>query len=435
MRRLATALAALAALMLGAPMIAHAQDKPAPITKEQRDKGMKDAPGVVQKLGVNCTVSDAYYIGKSTGADKADIYEVACQQGLGYVLLSSATPKAYDCVATASQKTLACRLPANGDPKQGLKTYISAAGVTCTPTQARYVGANTTTTVYEVACQEGPGYLLEAPAPGAQGAATQGIPCIQAPSNMACTLTSKAQNDAYLAALVSKAQRTCTLSGSRYLGSDKTTGVAYYEVGCGAQAGFVIGANKTGGVDRVLSCGEAQPLGGCQLTSAAQVAAEDTARYTQVAKAAGYNCDVSRDRPIGQDKTGRAIVEIACSNRPDGAVVAIPAAPGARAEVVDCVKAAQYGSNGACSLTQPTTIYDKYTAALAAKGRTTCKVSNARYLGRNSSGTDLVETACADGKPGWVMEITPAYQAVQVFSCGQAKSSGLTCELPTNMKG
>ena len=435
MRRLATALAALAALMLGAPIVAHAQDKPAEITKDQRDKGMKDAPAAVQKAGLNCTVTDAYYLGKSTGGDKSDIYEVACQQGLGYVLLSGASTKAYDCLATATQKTLACRLPANADPKQGLKTYIAASGTTCTPTNARYVGSNATATVYEVACQEGPGFILQAPAPGASAAATVAIPCIQAPAAMACTLTSKSQNDAYLAALVSKSGRTCQISGSRYLGSDKTTGSAYYEVGCGAQTGFILSANKAGGVDRVIGCGQAQGLGGCQLTSATQVAADETAHYSQLARAAGFACNVSKYRAIGQDKSGRDVVELACSDRPDGIVAAFPSTPGGQTELVDCVRSAEFGSNGACTLTTPTAVYAKYTSALAAKGRTTCKVSNARYLGRNPAGTDFVETACADGKPGWVMEITPTYQATQVMSCGQAKASGLACELPTNTRG
>ena len=437
MRRLATAaLAALATLLLGgAPVIAYAQDKPAEITKDQRDKGMKEAPAAVQKAGLTCTVTDAYFIGQSSSGDKANIYEVACQQGLGYVVLAGKDTKAYDCLATATQKSLACRLPANADPKEGLKTYIASSGTTCTPTGARYVGSNATTTVYEVACQEGAGYILQTPAPGATAASTVAIPCLQAPANMACTLTTKAQTDAYLAALVSKAGRTCQISGSRYIGSDKTTSAAYYEVGCGAQPGFILTANKAGGVDRVISCGQAQGLGGCQLTSASQVAADETAHYTQLARAAGFNCNVSKTRAIGQDKSGRDIVELACSDRPDGVVAAFPSTPGGRTELVDCVRAGEFGSNGACTLTTPTSVYAKYTAALAAKGRTTCQVSNARYLGRNASGTDFVETACADGKPGWVMEITPTYQATQVLSCGQAKASGLACELPTNAKG
>ena len=435
MRRFATALAALAALALGAPVASHAQDKPAPISKDQRDKGMKEAPAAVQKAGLTCTVTDAYYIGKSSGADASDIYEVACQQGLGYVVLSGKQTKAYDCLATMGQKSLACRLPANADPKQALRPLIASASLTCTPTNARYVGSNASVTVYEVACQEGPGYVLQAPAAGTAGTVTVAMPCVQATGNMACTLTTKAQNDAYLAALASKSGRTCQISASRFIGTDKTTAASYYELGCGAQPGFVLAVNKAGAVERAITCDQAQGLGGCQLTSAAQVAAESTSHYSQLAQAAGFNCTVSRDRPIGLDKNGRDVVELACSNRPDGAVAAFASTPGGRSEVVDCVKAGEFGANATCTLTQPSGVYAKYTAALAAKGRTTCQVSNARYLGHNSSGTDVVEAACADGKPGWVMEITPTYQATEIYSCGQAKASGLTCELPSNVRG
>ena len=439
MRRLATALLALAALTFGtAPLVAHAQDKAKPpITKEQRDKGMKDAPAAVQKAGLTCTVSDAYFLGASNGADKADIYEVACQQGPGYVVLAGpSTTKAYDCLATMAQPSLACRLPANADPKQGLKTYISTAGVTCTPTNARYMGSNATTSVYEVACQEGPGFVLETPAPGVTSTPVQAIPCIQAPANMACTLTTKAQNDAYLVGLVGKAGRTCQISASRYIGTDKTSNAAYFEVGCGAQPGFVLAVNKTGGVDRVLSCAQAQGLGGCTFTSSAQMMAADTANYTRMAKASGFDCDVSKYRDIGLDASKNEIVELACSNRPDGVVAVFPATAGAgRTQFVDCVKAGEFGESGACTLTSAQPVYNKYTAALAAKGRSSCKVSGARYLGRSPSGTDFVETACADGKPGWVIELTQADQVKELLSCGQAKGVGLSCQLPTNAKG
>ena len=438
MRRLATALFALATLMLGAaPLAAHAQDKGAAITEEQRDKGAKDAPAAVQKAGIACTVSDAYYIGASSTKDgKQDVYEVACQQGLGYVLLSNAAgAKAYDCLATAAQPTLACKLSANADPKQGLKTYISSAGVTCTPTNARYLGANATTTVYEVACQEGPGFLLQAPAPGATHATTA-VPCVQTLGTAnACTLTSKAASDAFVAGLVTKAGKTCQISGSRYLGSDQKSSVDYYEVGCGAQPGFVMGANKAGGVDRVLTCGQAAGFGGCTLTDSTKVAAEETANYTRLAKAGGFDCDVSKYRSIGLDADKGDVVELACSNRPDGTVAVFPQAPGRRARFIDCVMSGQFGPSGACTLTTPTPQYAKYTAALAAKGRSSCKVSGARYLGRSPSGTDFIETACVDGNPGWVIELTPSTQVKQLLSCGQAKAEGLGCQLPTNVRG
>ena len=436
MRRLATALFALATLMLGsAPLVAHAAAKD-PITKDQRDKGMKDAPAAIQKAGITCTVSDAYYLGASTGKDgKSDIYEVACQQGLGYVLLNgAASTKAYDCLATANQPSLACRLPGNADAKQGLKPYIASAAVTCTPTNARYLGANATTTVYEVACQEGPGYLLQAPVAPATTAVVA-VPCLQTDGTAnACTLTSKTQSMAVLNTLVTQAGRTCPISADRFVGNDSTNGDAYYEVGCGTQPGFVIAAKKTGGLDKVLTCAQAQGLGGCKLTDSTQLMAQETATYTQQAKAGGFNCDVSKFRAIGLDTGGGEVVELACSNRPDGVVADFPKAASGKALFVDCVKAGMYGPSGACTLTSPEPLYARYSAALAAKNRGACKVSGARYVGQTPHGDTFIETSCTDGKPGWVIQFSPSDQAKDILTCGQAKAGGVACQIPGNAK-
>ena len=434
MGRLGRALLALAALTLGAaPLSAQAQGK-TPFDKDALARGAKEAPAAVQKAGLACTVTDAAFIGSSNGKDGSqNVYEVACQQGMGYVVMSGKTTKAYDCLATAEQKTLACRLPENADSKQGLKPIIAASGVTCTPTGARYLGANPTTTVYEVACQEGPGFILQAPVPGGTTTATVAIPCIQAPANMTCTLTTKAQNEAYLTALVAKSGRTCQVSGSRYMGTESGSGVAYYEVGCGAQPGFVIGATKAGGFDHVLTCGQAQNLaGGCTLTSAAAVAGQQTADYTRMAHAAGFDCDVSKYREIGRDPDHDDVVELACSNRPDGAVALFPGSPSGHARVLDCIRGAEFGPTAACQLTSAQPIYPKYTAVLATKGYKTCQVSGARYIGRNGGG-DFVELACADGKPGFVVQLGPSYLAKDVMTCGQAKEAAMACQLSTNV--
>ena len=439
MRRFATALFALAALTFGtAPLVAHAQAK-TDITKEQRDKGMKDAPAAVEKAGVPCTVTNAFFMGETNGkGEKQNAYEVACQQGLGYVVLSGPqTTTAYDCLALSSKPTQACKLPENADPKAGLKGDIAAAGLICTPANARYVGANANTVVYEVACQDGAGYVLQTPAPHATQTAIVRLPCIQTEgTSQACTLTSKAQSEAYLDNLVGKSGHTCQISAERFIGSDPKSGDVYYEVGCGAKPGFVLAATKAGGLDRVVGCSEAQALGGCTLTNPAVIAAEETATYTRLAKAGGFNCDVSKFRPVGVDAKKDDIVELACSNRPDGTVAIFPGSAGGQAKFVDCVKAGEFGPSGACTLSSPTLVYAKYSAALAAKGRSSCKVSGARYLGQSpTSGDDFVETACTDGKPGWVIELTKADQVQSLLSCGQAKSVGLPCELPTNKNG
>jgi hypothetical protein len=145
---------------------------------------------------------------------------------------------------------------------------------------------------------------------------------------------------------------------------------------------------------------------------------------------------VSKYRFIGMvsEPAKSELVALACSNRPDGAVALFPSDANAKARIVDCVRAETYGDAAACKLTSLTPIYEKYSQALAAKGRSSCKVSGTRYLGHSPQGTDYIETACADGNPGWVIEMEPNDTVKTLLSCGQATSSGLSCKLPTNVK-
>jgi hypothetical protein len=435
MRRWATALAAVV-LGVAAPLAAHAAD----YGRDQLDRGMKEAPALVQKGGVPCTVTSAAYIGASDtkGGGQSQVYEVACQQGLGYVLESSKSGvKAFDCLATEGQASLKCKLPANANPTAGMASVLAAAKVTCTPAKARYVGANATTTVYEVACEQGPGYIIQAPAIGAVAGPTVALPCFETEGKgpMECTLTTKAQSQAAVAALVAKSGKACQMSADRYIGADSKSGDNYIEIGCGTQPGFVLAATPAGGVDKIISCTQATSLGGCTLTDMTAVNAQMMSDYTRRAKAAGFDCDITKFRDIGSDSAHDDIVEIACSNRPDGAVVSFPGSPTGKVRISDCVSSAAYGEAGACTLSSKSAVYARYNAALTAKGRGQCVVNDARYIGSLGNGDSYVETGCTDGKPGWVVDFTPTDQAKDVLSCGQAKSAGIPCQMAGNTKG
>ena len=437
MRRLTMAMAAPATLMLGAaPLAAHAQDKSAAISKDQRDKGMKDTPALAKTAGLTCDISDAYYLGTSTSkTGKAEIYEVACRQGLGYALISeSGGVKAYDCLATSAQPGLKCKLAANANPIAAFQPVVTQSGAPCTVTDARYLGSSDTQSVYEAACREGPGFLIQTAAPGKTGA-TEAIPCaaVQA-QNTHCTLTTKAQMDGYISSLAAKSGKPCDVTNNRYIGSDKTSGVTYYELACSQGVGFIVATDKVGGYKSTITCSQAQGLGGCTLTDSTKLAAEETGNYTRMIKAAGFNCDVSKYRSIGLDPNKNEVVELACSNRPDGTVAVFPAVANGQTRLYDCVISGQFGATGACTFSSPEPVYAKYSAALAAKGKSSCKVSGAKYLGRSGSNTDFVETACTDGKPGWVMELNSGNAVVSLLSCGQAKAQGVACTLPTNQR-
>ncbi|MHB8287518.1 MAG: hypothetical protein ACYDD1_22975 [Caulobacteraceae bacterium] len=442
MRRIGLAIVA-AALMIGAGS-AHAQDKAAadakakPITKDQITRGMKEAPAVATAAHLPCTVTNAAYLGQ---AGKVNAYEVACKEGLGYVMLAGAgtePTKAYDCLHTLTNANLACKLPENANPKAPIGPMLTAAGHPCTLKDARFIGGDANSNFYEASCQEGAGYVLETPVPG-MTSPVKVLTCAETmgTSSLECTLTTKAQTVAAIAAIAAKSGKTCQVSDARYIGSSTTDHAVYYEVACGDKSGFVIQTDANGAFKTAVDCANAAGIaGGCKMTDTTKAETEESGNYTNLAKAGGFNCTVSKYRFIGMvsEPTKSEVVELACANRPDGVIAIFPGASTAKPKFVDCARAEQYGDSATCKLTSMAPIYAKYSASLAAKGRSSCKVSGTRYLGHSPSNTDYIETACADGNPGWVVEMDQSDAVKTLLSCGQAKAAGLSCQLPTNVK-
>jgi hypothetical protein len=440
MKSIALAIAAAATLaLLTAPFQAFAADKPEDYTRDQISQGKKEAPAVAQAVGIPCTVTDAAFIGQSTGKDdagktyKQSIYEVACSEGLGYALLSPVgqPPKAFDCVALIGNPSLACRLPENKDPKKGLAPLVAQSGRTCTLSDARYLGSKLTgETFYEVGCGSAPGFLLET----AKGQPPKIIGCDEVSGSLACKFTTEAQisaeSSAAATALLAKSGKTCQLSKSRKIGTLQSGDVAY-EVACADGSGYILEESTAGAFHTAINCANAGDS--CKLTDTTKAQTVEAGTYTRLAKASGYPCDVAQYRFIGIDSTQSEVVELKCSNRPDGAVAVFPA-DNSKGRVLDCVQAGAIQQS--CKLTtDQTPLYAKYTKLLASKGKTTCKVSNARGVpGQTKDGDNFIETACSDGLPGYVMVMTPAGSLSDLLNCGQAKAAGVACALPGNTK-
>ncbi len=429
--------ATLAALTFAGPLAAFAADKPAPYSKDQIAQGKKEIAPIVQGAGVPCTVTDAAFIGQSSSKDdkgkeiKQSVYEVACQEGLGYDLLAPVNQpvKAYDCIAMIGNATLACRLPENADPKKGLQPIVAQTGSQCAVSNARYLGNKPTGEIfYEVGCGAEPGFLLET----AKGKPPTTIGCDQVSGTMACTFTSQAMLDAAAnakaSALLAKSSVSCQMTGSRSIGQLQSGDYAY-EVSCQGDKGYILEANAQGAFTHSINCANVRDS--CKLTDSSKAETAETGTYTKLAKASGFQCDVAKYRFIGMDKSNAEVVELQCANRPDGAVGMFPA-DNKTAKFMDCV---QVGAiQQACKLTDPAALYPKYTAALASKGKKTCQVSGAHGVGSTADGTTFVETACSDGLPGWVIAMSPAGSVTDLLTCGQAKASGAACTLPGNTK-
>jgi hypothetical protein len=443
MKRIGIVLAAAAALAFSLPpaMVSAAPAaKAAPITQKQRDEGKAEAPAAVQASKITCTPVDAYLV--QSGADpktkvKSSIYEVACQEGPGYIIQSAGdgTAAAFDCLAQAETAAknpggLTCRLDANVDPKAGFAKLVTSMGHPCTATGARIMGATAAgDTYYELACSGGKGFVLQT----SLGKPAVASDCIQTLGGGAteCTLTTKATILAGLGDLATKSGKPCTVSDARLVGADAKSGATYYELACGSSPGFMVQANAQGGFEQAIDCSKAQPIGGgCTLTVVDETAEAGT--YSKLAQGANYPCDVSKYRYLGKEtKSNSEIVELACKNRPDGAIALFPIGAG-KAQILDCVQGGSLGVT--CQLSQPSAVYAKYTERLASQGKTQCKVSGAKYLASTTSGSDFIETACSDGLPGFVISVDHATgKTNELLTCGQATRSGAACTLPTNI--
>jgi hypothetical protein len=439
MKRLGIVFAAVAALALGAsPLIVSAQGK-GPNDK-QREQGKAEAPAAIAAAKVNCTMTDAWLVQSGNDAktkQKVSIYEVACQEGPGYVIQTSGdTAQAFDCLAqqetaATTKGSFTCQLDANKDPKVGFAKLLQPLGKTCAaPTGARVMGATASgEAFYEIACEGGKGYVIQT-APGKPALASD---CIQTLGGGAteCTLTTKAAILEGMTKLASGAGEPCTVTNARMVGTDQSNGSTYYEVACSQGSGFMVQANAQGAFQQKVDCAKAQGIGGgCELTVIDETAEAGT--YTKLAQGANFPCEVSKYRYLGKEtKTNSEIVELACKNRPDGGIGLFPIS-GGKAQVFDCVQGGSLGVT--CQLTQANAVFAKYTERLASQGKNQCKVSNAKYLASTTTGSDFIETACSDGLPGFVISVDHTTgQTKELLTCGQATRAGAACTLPTNV--
>lgn len=433
-------IALLFAALAPAAVISAPKQAP-PVSEAQRKQGMAEAPALVQAAGLACQVSDARFVGatkedKKKGAPALTYYEVACAPGaMGYVLQASAgrPTTAFTCVeANTPQEpgkppALPCVLPGNSDPKAALAPLLAKGGAQCTPTQARGVGQTKTQTFMEVACAEGPGYIVVASAPFDPAKEVQAQNCLSyddAGTNIKCTLTDKAARLAIVDKLAAQAKNNCVVKDRRFVGS-ASDGADYYESSCQDGKGYLYKVAR-GQVAQTWDCAHAALiLGGCQLTDARQAATEQAALYTKLAKNSGSSCQVSK-YAVFPARGANEVVELVCT---DGASAIGIFPPTGKGEVLDCGHALVAGYK--CSLGKVD--YAPLTADLQKFNAKSCTVSDARPVGKTPKGTIMVEVACSDGLPGYLIEYNSSpVTAVGTTGCRFAAGS---CALPGNKKG
>jgi hypothetical protein len=411
--------------------------------------GKAAAPELIKATQLPCTLTDARFMFAATGGDKekAKIYEVACQEGLGYVIIAperaGAGPIIIDCMATTlpvrgKPNPMTCKLAGNADPAKTLGSVMARSGRPCAVEKGRYLGSTEDQNIYEVACHEGGGYILKAAK--APGGATTATPCLAygANSTLKCLLLTPEQQLGAVTSLIAASGKPCTMTNKRYLGSSAAQH-DYVEVACSGGKGYMLEVDPAGKLAAATDCLQAADIaGGCALsdTRQAQIAPNgpysDLAKetYSDLAKTAGFDCAVSKYADFPPKANGAEVVELGCSNRADGGVALFPTT--GRPEVWDCLRSRAEGYT--CSFSSESNVFGKLTNHLKAKGAN-CVVNDARPYGRTSEGADLIEVSCADGGPGWVLEYPPhvAEPIGALQNCVQAAASaGGGCQLAAN---
>lgn len=410
---------------------------------KDKDTSATDLPPLIAAAQTPCTLTDSRFIAEGTGSDKihAKYYEAACKEGLGFVIVAKdkvPVPESYDCFSMGQPGpdgkpgSLACKLPANAKPLDGIQALFNKAGDhTCTVSNGRLIGSSAANTFIELACSEGQGYIFGF-ARKAGGAAPIAFNCMDpsAKDSLKCQLTDPVQALAKAVdPLVAASGKACTVKDRRYIGTT-TDGIAIYEVACDSGKGLMLEAVNDK-FKTAIDCANAGNIaGGCTLTDSRAAETAQSALYTSLSKKAGFDCTVAKYAAFPTDGADKDVVEMQCSNRPDGGVGVFPI-KGGKPVVFDCLRSQAEGYR--CSFTKEDVLYAKYSSQLKALGKGSCVVSGARPLGKTDN-TDLIEVACADGGSGWVMEY-PTYgpEVPHLTPCSTTTMGG-GCQLPTNKK-
>lgn len=422
-----------------APATSFAAAAAAPtISKESRDKGMKDAPALVAAANLDCQVADARYIGDNTDPKtkaKNSFYELACTGNEGVVVSKSATGAAsFTCMETSEgpdgkPTSLACQLPANKDPKAPLAAYLTKGGAqNCAINKARALGHSDTNTFFEVACQSGLGFILKTSAPPRLDKDVEANPCVMydPTGNVSCKLTDMASQLAVADKLAAGTPKPCAIKDRRYIGVSQSKEILF-EVSCQDGKGYVLIQAASGALDKAVDCTNSDL---CTLTDAREAKTEQAGLYTKLARKAGFECDVKTYAPFPASQAAVDAVELVCGNRPDGGVGVFTGTGG---NVYDCAHAELEGYR--CSMTKADLANPSLTADLKKLNKPSCVVSSSRAVGVTAEKHGYIEVGCADGLPGFMIEytVTPL-NPIQVLGCSQATGIAGGCKLPGNVK-
>jgi uncharacterized protein YgiM (DUF1202 family) len=405
------------------------------ITEKDRQRGMAEAPALAKTAGLTCNVNDARFI-IADPKSKTAFYEVACDQGIGYIVIADPAkpaPTLGTCMEAntpredGKKNAVTCMLPGNADLNAQLQPYVAKVGSNCQVQKHRFLGANTKSTFTEIACQDNQGFLLVAGLPANLSGEVTLLNCLslEPGGNVACTLTDRAAQLQTADKLIASSDKNCAVKDRKFVLTTQK-GSHWYEVACQDGQGYMVEQAANGSLGQAIGCADADFIdGGCKLTDARAAKTEQNDLYSRLSTKAGFDCKVEQYGIF--NVPNKEVVEVKCSNRPDGAVLVFE---GAKNTVYNCAVAEVQGYR--CSFTKKDVAYAQVTKDLKSLKETNCVVGNSRPMDRGTDTTVYLEGSCTDGAGSYVI----GYQRggtkpTEVLACSQAKSLG-GCKFPGN---
>ena len=229
-----------------------------------------DAQAAATAAGLACDVAEASNPGKA-GADQ--VYEVACADAPGWLIIASATPQAFNCLAIAAsvaaggQASSQCALPANADGARQMRGYARTLGIACTVDAGAWIGrVPNEADRYEVGCSDGDGYWVETDLKGKPLRRLECLEVVAAGRN--CNFSTAAERIAGFKARLAATPAACDVAQVRIAGDTATD--RFYEVACNGASGMMVSFNRTsGGFVQKYDCSVAAGVaGGCKLGAA-----------------------------------------------------------------------------------------------------------------------------------------------------------------------
>ena len=224
------------------------------------------------------------------------------------------------------------------------------ANTGCQVTEAKLLGTTAErTSVYEMACAAGPGYIIETKTPPnvtdcvvlAHSAATLRASNPAADVGPQCTIAANLDTQRFLREYAQQAGVPCTVDDASVIGKSNE-GAIVYEIGCSGEQGYWI--KKIDNAWQKTECIQVlAERGTCRLTTAGEIAAS-VKKWLAGSDAAA--CDVTEARLMGQNANGM-FYEAKCAAG-DG-FIARTNAERVVQQVYPCATAQQIG--GGCTLT------------------------------------------------------------------------------------